>query len=170
MVGQDEINERRCKDLLISLRKIIQAIDVHSRTLNKHFGLTGPQLVVLQEISQAGQICITPLSKVTSLSQATVTDITKRLETKGIIARSKSEDDRRSVRLSLTEYGEEVMKNIPSPFQETFTNRFSELEDWEQMMILSSVKRIVTLMSAEKIDASPIMARGPLTPDLRHND
>lgn len=57
------INEQRCQSLLISIRKIIQAVDIHSRKLNKRFGLTGPQLIVLHEISLNGQISITPFPK-----------------------------------------------------------------------------------------------------------
>ncbi len=162
MTESKDIHAQRCRDLLVSMRKIIQAIDIHSRTLNKRFGLTGPQLVVLLEIYQRGQISITPLSKATSLSQATVTDITKRLAAKGLIDRKKREDDRRAVSLFLTDAGLEVMKDLPSPLQETFTKRFSTLEDWEQMMILSAFERVVSLMSAEKIDASPIMYTGPI--------
>jgi DNA-binding MarR family transcriptional regulator len=156
------LNEQRCRDLLISLRKIIQAIDIHSRTLNKKFGLTGPQLIILQEISNHKQIAITPLSKVTSLSQATVTDITKRLETKGYIVRQKREDDKRSTHITLTKTGEDIIDNLPPLLQEIFINRFSKIEDWEQMMILSSFERVVNLMAAEKIEASPIMVTGPI--------
>jgi len=158
------LNEQRCRDFLISLRKIIQAIDIHSRTLNKKFGLTGPQLIILQEISNHNQISITPLSKMTSLSQATVTDITKRLETKGYIIRKKREDDKRSTNIMLTKSGEKIIKNLPPLLQETFTNKFSKIENWEQMMILSSFERVVSLMAAEEIEASPIMITGPIQP------
>jgi len=159
----DTLNDQRCRELLISLRKIIQAIDIHSRTLNKTFGLTGPQLIVLQEISKNGWISVTPLSRNTSLSQATITDITKRLEKKGYIERKKREDDKRSVSLFLTDQGEAVIRELPPLLQKTFTDRFSRLEDWEQMMIMSAFERVVNLMSAEDIDASPIMATGPLS-------
>ena len=158
----DSTNQEKCRDLLISVRKIIQAIDIHSRMLNKRFGLTGPQLIVLQEISNHGQISITPLSKATSLSQATVTDITKRLEAKGYIGRKKRDDDRRSVSLFLTETGEETIRNLPPLLQEKFTDRFSKLEAWEQMMILSAFDRVVNMMSAEEIDASPVLVTGPI--------
>lgn len=158
----NRLDEQRCRELLISLRKIIQAIDIHSRMLNKSFGLTGPQLIVLQEISNQDKISVTPLSKITSLSQATVTDITKRLEKKGYLLRKKREDDKRAVSLSLSESGKEIIKELPPLLQKTFTHQFSKIKDWEQLMILSSFERVVSLMSAEKIDASPIMATGPL--------
>lgn len=165
-----DLNDQRCRELLVSLRKIIQAIDIHSKTLNKKFGITGPQLIVLQEILKHGQISITPLSKITSLSQATITDITKRLETKGLIVRKKLENDRRSVGLSLTQAGNDIMKKLPSPLQEVFTNRFSTIENWEQMMILSAFERVVSLMAAEEIDASPIMVTGPIQPQRNKSE
>lgn len=156
------LNEQRCQNLLISIRKIIQAVDIHSRKLNKKFGLTGPQLIVLHEISLNGQISITPLSKATSLSQATITDITKRLENRGYIARKKREDDKRAVNIFLTDKGEEIIKNLPPLLQETFTDRFSKIEEWEQLMIMSAFERVVNMMAAKEIDASPILVTGPL--------
>ncbi len=161
-MAETELTTQRCQNLLISIRKIIQAVDIHSRKLNKEFGLTGPQLIVLQEISFHGQISITPLSRATSLSQATVTDITKRLEARGYIARKKREDDRRAVSLFLTEKGQEIIRNLPPLLQKKFTDHFSSLEDWEQMMIMSAFERVVSLMAADKIEASPILVTGPI--------
>lgn len=120
-------------------------------------------MIILQEIANHGKISVTPLSRRTSLSQATVTDITKRLENKGYILREKREDDKRSVYLFLSEKGETIIKDLPPPLQKTFTRRFELLKDWEQMMILSSFDRVVALMAAEEIDASPIMVTGPIT-------
>lgn len=159
---ENKLDQERCREILVSLRKITQAIDIHSRMLNKKFGLTGPQLILLQEISNHGHISITPLSKITSLSQATITDITKRLVAKGYVLREKREDDRRSVRLSLTEAGEKVLENLPPLLQEKFTARFSKLENWEQLMILSAFDRVVQMMSAEEIEASPVLVTGPI--------
>ena len=43
-------------EVLIALRRIIQAIDLYSRSLKKHHGITGPQLVILQELSKNSEI------------------------------------------------------------------------------------------------------------------
>ena len=156
------INDELCRNLLIALRKIIQAIDQHSINLKKNFGLTGPQLILLQSISAYGQIPVTQLSKNVSLSQATVTGITKRLEKTGYITRQRSLDDKRKTNIALTENGKTILKTVPPLLQEQFTHRFSKLENWEQLMIESSFERVVSMMSAENIDASPIMATGSL--------
>ncbi len=93
-------NDERCRNLLIALRKIIQAIDRHSSNLKKKFGLTGPQLILLQSISAHDKISVTQLSKNVSLSQATVTDITKRLENRDYITRTRNIDDKRKTKFS----------------------------------------------------------------------
>ena len=157
-------NDERCKNFLIALRKIIQAIDRHSTNLKKKFGLTGPQLILLQSISAHGKISVTQLSKNVSLSQATVTDITKRLENRNYITRTRDIDDKRKTNIALTENGKAILNTVPPLFQEKFTERFSKLESWEQLMIESSFERVVSMMSAENIDASPILVTGSMSP------
>lgn len=157
-------NEERCRNLLIALRKMIQAIDQHSINLKKKFGLTGPQLVILQSISAHDKISVTQLSKSVSLSQATVTDITKRLEKRDHITRTRDIVDKRKTIIALTEKGRAILNTVPPLLQEQFIERFSKLASWERLMIESSFERVVLLMSAEDIDASPILVTGSLDP------
>lgn len=152
-----------CNDILVSLRKITQAIDLHSRSLSRKYGLTGPQLVILQEISNNKQLSVTGLGKIVSLSQGTVTDILSRLEKKGFVIKRRSDTDKRRSELSVTEKAIQILEQAPPPLQETFLESFSTLEEWEQLMILSSLHRIVNMMSAKQIDASPILASGPIS-------
>ena len=150
----DPVNNDRCRELLILLRKITQAVDLHSKYLNKNFGLTGPQLILLQELSN-GEVTVSELARRISLSQGTVTDIIHRLEKKELIVRRRSSRDKRRVLLALSEKCKDLLALAPPPLQETFTNYFSQIEEWEQLMILSSMNRIVKMMSAESIDDPP---------------
>ena len=68
-----------CNEVMIALRRIMQSVYLHSHYLVRHFGLTGPQLVILQELSKFEELSVGKLSKATSLSQATVTGILERL-------------------------------------------------------------------------------------------
>jgi hypothetical protein len=47
-------------DVLIAVRKIIRATDLHSRHLARTAGLTTPQLMVLQAIDTLGTVAICP--------------------------------------------------------------------------------------------------------------
>jgi DNA-binding MarR family transcriptional regulator len=149
-------------EVLISLRRLIRAIDLHSRYLSKHFGLTGPQLIILRELSKAGEMSPGEVAASVSLSQATVTGITDRLEKRQLITKTKSEIDRRRVVIQPTDACRKLLAQAPPPIQESFLNRFDKLKDWEQSMILSSLQRMVRMIDAKDIEASPVLTVGPI--------
>ncbi|WP_245537700.1 MarR family winged helix-turn-helix transcriptional regulator [Sediminispirochaeta smaragdinae] len=138
-------------DVLVTLRRIIRAIDMHSKRLGKEYGLTGPQLMILKEIRSGTDITIGHVAKKVSLSQATVTNIIDRLEKRGMVTRERSTLDKRRVIVRTTDKAEEILKTNPSVLQADFINSFQTLETWEQNLILSSLQRIATMMGAEHI-------------------
>lgn len=128
---------------------------MHSKQLVKKFGLTGPQLMVLKEIKADEDINIGRVAKKVSLSQATVTNILDRLETRGMVTRERSHKDKRRVIVRVTEKTEKLLENNPSVLQEEFLHNFRALEDWEKNLILSSIQRIARMMNAEDIELTP---------------
>lgn len=146
--------------VLVALRRVIRATDLHSRHLIKTTGLTTPQILLLQTISAHGEITIGELASAMSLSQATVTTILDRLEKRGLSYRERSRQDRRKVYACLTGQGVETLKTAPVPLQDQFARRFGELQEWEQTMIISSLQRVAQMMDAGDIDASPILDVG----------
>ena len=157
-----EKNLARHRDVLVSLRRIIRAIDLHSRSLIQRVGLTGPQLIILEELKERGECSISELSNAISLSMATVTGILSRLESRNLIERRRDGTDRRKVLVKTTPASEEVLGNAPPPLQEAFISEFDKLEDWEQTLLISSLQRIVTMMEATKIDATPMLVTGAI--------
>ena len=152
-------------DILISLRRITRAIDLHSRHLMKEAGLTAPQLVVLHALKSDGEMSPSHLAKTVSLSQATVTSIVDRLVKADLVVRNKSDQDRRVVMLGLTPKGLEMTVNAPELLQAGFTREFAKLESWERHMLISSLQRIAELMDAENVDAAPILEAGEIDPE-----
>jgi DNA-binding MarR family transcriptional regulator len=147
-------------DVLISLRRIIRANDLHSRRLGKETGLTTPQLVVMLAIVGSEKPTVSQISRDISLSQATVTNILNRLEANDLIRRERSQQDRRRVNLQVTPAGRKLLKGAPKPLQEGFIARFAQLEDWEQYLIVSSLARVAAMMDAQDLDAAPLLAPG----------
>jgi DNA-binding MarR family transcriptional regulator len=143
--------------VLISLRKIIRAIDLHSKRLERESGLTGPQLLLLRLIAGSGQLTAGVIAREVSLSQATVTSIIDRLERKGLLQRVRNTEDKRKVMLHLTAAGEAALEQAPPLLQESFIKRFDQLEGWEQSLILSSLQRIGEMMNASELDAAPLL-------------
>ncbi|MCW8917234.1 MAG: MarR family transcriptional regulator [Gammaproteobacteria bacterium] len=148
---------KRHDQVLISLRRIIRAIDLHSKRLERESGLTGPQLLLLRLVANTGQLTAGVIAREVSLSQATVTAIIDRLEQKGLLQRLRNTEDKRKVMLSLTSAGKAALEQAPPLLQESFITRFDRLEEWEQSLILSSLQRLGEMMNANDLDAAPLL-------------
>ncbi|MDA3895374.1 MAG: MarR family transcriptional regulator [Desulfobacteraceae bacterium] len=160
---EKNLPEREISDnVLIAIRKIIQAIDLNSKKLVKQVGLTGPQLVILQEISRLGTVSVGEVAKNVSLSQGTVTGILERMEKRGVVVRQRSNQDKRRVMVRITESGNKILNNSPPIIQERFLGKFSQLEGWEKSMILSALQRLVFMMDAKTLVAEPYLSAIPI--------
>jgi len=147
--------------VISALRRVIRAVDLHSRTLLESHGLTGPQAMLLKTL-QRRAITVGELAARVSLSQGTVTDILNRLEQRGLVQRVRDEADRCRVRVRATPAGLVSLTSSPPLLQERFAQRFAQLDEWEQTMLLTSLQRIAAMMDAEGIDASPVLSIGSL--------
>lgn len=152
----------RYDEVLVALRRIIRATDLHSRQLSKVSGLTSPQLLILQLLRQHSELTVGEVAQRVSLSQATVTTIIDRLEKRALVKRERGSSDKRKVYVYLTDAANAVLLNAPKPLQESFVQQFQDLHDWEQTMILSALERVAYMMDAQHIDASPVLDIGRL--------
>jgi DNA-binding MarR family transcriptional regulator len=150
--------------ILRSLRRIIRCVDLYSKQLSVSNQITTPQLVCLLAVVNNGPLTATAISREVHLSASTVVGILDRLEEKGLIARIRDRNDRRVVQVSATGAGVALSRQAPSPLQKTLANALNTLPELEQATIALSLERIVALMEAQGIDASPILATGPINP------
>lgn len=152
----------KAEDVLVALRRVIRATELHSKQLIKTATVSAPQLLLMQAIHRQGNAIISKLAQEVSLSQATVTTILDRLEKRELVVRRRSEQDKRKVHVHLTTHGHTLLQNAPTVLQNQFVQKFEGLHDWEQSMILSALQRIAQMMGAQDIDASPFLETGEL--------
>lgn len=148
--------------ILQSLRRVIRAVDLHSRKLAMQYNITGPQLACLTAMAEQGAMTASTLARSVYLSPSTIVGILDRLEQKGLAERKRSERDRRVVQVSLTEAGLALVDKNPSSLQENLASALQELPELEQVSITMALERIVDLMEAGNIDASPVLETGAL--------
>lgn len=148
--------------VLSTLRRIIRAMDLRSRQLERSVGLTVPQLVVLKEVADSDGLPVGHLAKRASLSQATVTTIVDRLEQRQAVERRRDAIDRRKVLLHITDTGRAILEKSPTILQEEFLEAFEKLEPWEQTSMLSALQRVAAMMRATEIPASPLLTADPM--------
>lgn len=144
-------------ELVAAIRRIVRAVDLHSRRLVEEFGLTGPQLAALQAAERTPGASPSAIARVVHLSHATVTGILHRLSERGLVERRKSPTDRRGVQVFVTDAGSRLLERAPSLLQTRFREEFGRLEAWERLMILSVLERVGRLMESP----APAPGQGP---------
>jgi DNA-binding MarR family transcriptional regulator len=156
------------KDIFMDLRRIMRAMDVYSRQLAGSHGLTGPQMLCLREITTHTSLTTGALARAVALSPATLTGILDRLEARGLVSRERRPEDKRRVLVSLTPHGKQIALELPSPLQERFGSRMTELSTDEQTAIRLALSSIVRMMELEELeDLVPSPKPAPPTPPSR---
>lgn len=152
----------RAEAVLVSLRQIIRATDLHSRRLSMVSGLTTAQIVALQAIRDLGEVTSGKLASQMSLSLSTATTILDRLERRGLIERYRSNADRRVVHARLTGEGRKVLRRAPPLLHDRFLERFSKLGAADQDRVVDTLCEVAEMMGADDLDAAPVLEVGPL--------
>ena len=109
--------------LLTKARNLITA---EMDTALKDLDITGPQMGIILAMQRG--LASTPfeLSKMLSVDTGLMTRMLDKLETKGLLERSRSVDDRRVVNLVLTKKGEEIAGEIPKIAPEVLNARLKK--------------------------------------------
>jgi DNA-binding MarR family transcriptional regulator len=146
------------EDILRSLRRIMRAVDLYSRRLVTDHGLSGPQLLCLRQLNAHGPIPAGELAAAVSLSPATVCGILDRLEARELVMRERQTDDKRRVLVRLTAKGRQTARKAPPPLEHGFQRQLEALPLGKQAEIDRVLKRLVEMMSAEDLEADPLLA------------
>lgn len=142
--------------VLSAIRRIIRSVDLYSRELAARARVTSPQLVCLLAVAETGKTTATMIGRQVFLSPSTIVGILDRLEAKGLVRRERDENDRRVMFVNITEKGRQLARSAPSPLQDTLTEALRALPGEEQIKIVESLERVVTLMEAQGIDAAQV--------------
>ena len=95
------------------------------------------------------------MRKQVNLGVSTVNGIVDRLELKELAKRRRGNEDRRKVFVEITDKGIELTQSAPLLLQDKLSEALRGLPELEQAAIALSLERIVDLMGAGQLDASP---------------
>jgi len=146
-------------EILVKLRKIIRSINLESKKIQKDFGISIPQLLVLQFLSGQEDYKATgkEIKTYINLNASTVSGIVQRLEDKGLVARLSNPADKRAMFVTLTAKGAELLKTSPTTLQEKMSKRLQNLSGKQIEELNSSIEILTRLLDAEDVDASPLI-------------
>lgn len=145
--------------ILINIRKILRSVNLESKRIQKEFGLSIPQLLALNYLSNCHDYRAThsELAKYLNLNSSTLTGIISRLEKKGWVAKMPKQQDRRVVFILITTSGMQLLKGAPQLMHQRLSKKLEKLSVIEYQELGKAFDLLIKFMEIEDIEASPML-------------
>ena len=145
-------------EIVDNIRRLFQAVNEYSKKAERETGLTGPQLWAIKVIAKSAPIKVSELARRMYLHPATVVGIVDRLEARGLVSRTRSQEDRRVVEIDLTDKGKDIVSQSPEVAQGLLVKGLETLKDGELLRTSTALEQLVRILGAEKVPAKLLLS------------
>ena len=144
---------------MTGIRKIVRAINLESKLVQKELDISIPQLLTLKHLRERVDYKSTmkEIKGFLSLNASTVTGIVVRLEQKGLVERLPDPKDKRSTPIILTSKGNDLLIRSNVSLHERISKNLEIIENDEFSKIINSLETLINLFDIQDVDASPII-------------
>jgi MarR family transcriptional regulator, organic hydroperoxide resistance regulator len=140
-------------------RIIFNAVKVHFQQMEKQAGIGGAQIWALSVIGQHPGIGVKALGAAMDIQQSTASNLVKALKHKDLLTIERAADDKRAVKLSLTETGRLVLQHAPSPWSGVLPDALAQLDEATLCRLIKDLDAVVARLgpySDEKAKHVPL--------------
>ena len=116
----------------------------------KDLGITGSQFHLLNKIHNEKVSNVKRLAEELEVKPSAITVMLERLVQNGLVSRVQDESDRRSVLVTLTDTGEEVLVKAKNQSRDILMNYAKLLDGDEQVVIQRVIKKFADYQSGKK--------------------
>lgn len=141
------------------IRRIVRAIRLSSRALEKARGVSAAQFFVLQQLADveahAGAApSIAQLANLTATDPSSVSVVVSRLAARGLCERRASKSDARRAEVSITPAGHTLLEQSPQPMQTRMLKALVDMSDERRRELVAGLEEIVVALGVADHAAS----------------
>jgi len=133
--------------VLDGLRRIVQFLRTSSRDTQRRLNLSAAQLFALQQVATFPGASINELAAHTYTHQSSVSVVVQRLVSRKLVAKVTSKDDRRRVRLAITDMGRQVLRRSPQPAQERLIAGIASLRPADRQHLVDALTTLARALT-----------------------
>lgn len=137
------------RQIIFSIRRLIQASELYSKELNKKYQISAAQLNCILTIYEHGPLPPSKIAQHMMVKSSTVTGVVDRLEKKGLAERMRNSPDRRMITIQLTETGKKLAENAPPPIQQKIIDGLKKTDDAKKEQIVSSLNMLTGMLDVQ---------------------
>ena len=112
--ARSEVHRKEVTAVVNGLRRIVRALHRSHRLAEQKFELSAAQLLVLQRLAEVRSLSVNELANRTFTHQSTVSVVVTRLVSRGLVRRTRADDDARRAELALTASGRVLLQRAMS--------------------------------------------------------
>ncbi|HET6462031.1 MAG TPA: MarR family transcriptional regulator [Syntrophales bacterium] len=137
--------------IIDNIRRVFKVVNDQSKKAEHETGITGPQLWTIKVIGDLSPVRVSDLARRMYLHPATVVGILDRLESRKLVKRVRSKDDRRVVKVTLTEEGKRIIARAPRVAQGLLVAGLEVLPTKRLLELDSALDELVHILGAQKL-------------------
>jgi len=145
-------------EIIDDIRRVFQVVNEQSKKAKRETGLTGPQLWAIKMIGELAPVRVSDLAVRMYLHPATVVGILNRLELQGLIKRMRSNEDRRVVKIELTDAGKAIVSTAPQVAQGLLVAGLEVLPQKRLQDISGALLELVHILGAQELPPRLILS------------
>jgi DNA-binding MarR family transcriptional regulator len=145
-------NEALTRDIIFSIRRLMQAKELYTKELNKKYQVSASQLNCILALYENGPLPPSQIAKHIMVNSSTVTGIIDRLEQKHLVERSRISPDRRVITIHLTDEGKALAENAPPPIQQKIIDGLKTLSPKEIEQIVKALGTLSNMLDVQDLE------------------
>jgi DNA-binding MarR family transcriptional regulator len=148
------VHKRHSKEIIFSIRKLMQASELYTKELNKKYQISASQLNCLLALYENGPLPPSQIAKHILVKSSTVTGIVDRLEEKMLVTRQRNSPDRRVITIELTSAGKKLAKNAPPPIQQKIIDGLKRISEDETEQIVLALTKLTNMLDVQDLEVT----------------
>jgi len=110
-------DQRAIAQVMDGTRAVVRALRINTRAIEKQLGISLAQLWVLQILADRPAESLNELALATATHQSSVSVVVRRLVDRALVTRTTANQDKRRVRIELTDAGRSLLGKAPPTVQ-----------------------------------------------------
>jgi DNA-binding MarR family transcriptional regulator len=140
------------KQIIFSIRRLIQASELYTKELNKKYQVSAAQLNCILTLYEYGPLPPSKIANHMMVKSSTVTGVVDRLEKKGLAERLRTSADRRVITIQLTKGGKKLAQYAPPPIQQKIIDGLKQTENDTKEQIVNSLNMLCAMLDVQDLE------------------
>jgi len=132
------------------IRVLVRNLGILEKSDASCCGVTISQCHAIVEIGRSGEISLNKLAELLVLDKSTMSRTINKLVEDGLVIRELDPEDRRYVKIKLTDKGVEIFKSIEESMDRYYKAIFNSIPEEKKEQVLDSLKLLIEAVNKNK--------------------